>query len=291
MARGLVHTLRRSDGSTYYPWHLSQIRYGRCTRPHHVENELWFVTIPQGESYKEDGAIEDLSPEDDHTFFVSAEYARPLIIEELRRDINKWRAVAHKVNQGDWCEYFECLWKDVPVNIHQLPNGSVVKYGYCRTQPPNQPERELWFVAFRDASPRDHPSTFVVDKECVTQQFLDRMGNDHWKWMTICWCRLDEGNEIQWSQLETGTLDGGCARSHSSFAFDSPYLPFSTNDIPIRIQMYEDSVRNGFEEYQRQNQSFFNRKKKWTNLTDSERNKHEVFWRRKACEKILEMRR
>lgn len=170
-----------------------------------------------------------------------------------------------------------------------MPNGSIVKYGYCRTQAQDQPNRELWFVAFREASPPDQPGTFVVDKMCVGTTFLDRMGSDHWKWMIICWCRLDEGNEVHWEQLKTGTTDGGYVRSHT-FSLDSPYLPLSTEDIPNRIQVFEDEIAKSLEQYKKQNQGIVRRKQRWERLGVTEKEKLERSWRQQVCQHILDIR-
>jgi len=228
----------------------------------------------------------DQEPKSPHTFIVTADLAQPEMFNRLHRQVNEWEKIAHKTIVGPWCERYEATWENVPVYTHTLPNNSIVKYGYCRTQSQKQPDRELWFVAFRNANPSDTPSTFVVDKMCVEIPFLNRMGNDHKKWSMICWCRLDEGNEVSWEQLKTGTMDGGYVRSNT-FALDSPFLPLSVEDIPIRIQMFEDQIAEQFEQYEKQNQGILKRKHRWENLSTVDKEKLEQFWRKKAYQKIL----
>lgn len=286
MGKGLVHTLTDAYGGVMYPRGYSYIRYGKCTQSPYKENELWFVTVCRGDSSRKSGPMELRGPDDDHTFLVDKAFAHPTAIDERRRDVEKWRSVAHQVYVGPWCEHFECLWQDVPVYSHTLPSGSIVKYGYCSSQALDHPERELWFVSFRDALFHDTPGTFVVDSLCTDGPFLDRMGTDHWKWMTVCWCRLDEGNEVRWDNLKTGTLEGGYVRSHSQFAFDSPYLPFKVDEIIPRITLFENEVSASRRRYDDQNQGLFNRGKQWRNLPEAQKEELEILWRRRACEKI-----
>jgi hypothetical protein len=128
-------------------------------------------------------------PEDrkaDHTFIVDAEYAQPSELDRLARNIDEWTEVAHEVFVGEWCAHYECYWKDIPVYVHRLPNGTVVKYGYCRTQFGTAPDRELWYVAFRKGP------TFVVDQICAQPNYIDRIGTDTIKWQLVCWQRLPD---------------------------------------------------------------------------------------------------
>lgn len=256
---------------------LFTIRYGRCTESPYVENGLWFVTIQHW----------DEEPKSPHTFIVAEEYARPNVFERFHRRIEDWTKIAHEAIADAWCEKYERVWQDVPVHMYTLPNASQVKYGYCRTQSRNSIQRELWFVAFRDTLLGGTPGTFVVDSVCTEAPFLDRMGNDHLKWESICWCRLDEGNEVHWEGLRTGTIEGGMVRNNSGFALDSPYLPFSLTDIPHRIQYFEDDVAAQFEQYKRDNSGIFNRSRRWENLTEEERLKFQRYWRQKTCGRIL----
>ena len=289
MAIGLEHILTTDKGDPIRPWHLSVVRYGRCLRSPYVEDGLWFITVPAGQSFRVSTELQ--GPDEEHTFLVDEDRANPASISQRRRDVIEWRSVAHEVFVGPWCTYLECLWQDVSVNSHILPNGSEVKYGYCRTQSPEHPERELWFVSFRDAFLKDQPSTFVVDVMCIDPQFLDRISNDHWKWMIVCWCRLDEGNEVRWERLRTGTLDGGYVRTHTGFSLDSPYLPFQLDDIVPRINLFEDEISASCRRYDEQHKRLLGRKEQWHNLDETERNRLEVTWRQQACQKIMELNR
>lgn len=241
MATGLEYMIRAAKVSEYhfeyyYGWRYTNfVRYGHCTETPYIQNNLWFVTITRGVGKMGHGgeSIEELQPEEDHTFLVDKQYAHPSVIQEWKRDIAKWEKVAYKVFVGFWCERYECLWKDVPVYELALQSGVRVKYGYCRTQSEN-PDRELWYVSFESGS------TFVVDRVCATSDFINQMGNDILKWIIICWCHLE--HEVKWDQLETGTLEGGYVRS-SRFALDSPYVPDSTDEIEERIKNYETVVK------------------------------------------------
>lgn len=220
MAKALEYMIQAEDGSEYYRLrYVNFVRYGRCPQPPYIQNDLWFVTIVSSERE---------GPKEDLTFLIDKQYAHPSVIQEWKRDISKWGKIAHKVFKGVWCERYECLWKDVSVYEHTLPNGNVVKYGYCRTQP-KRSDRELWYVTSRD-------STFVVDSVCATPDFINRMNDDTFKWMIICWCHLQD--EVAWDKLQTGTLEGGYVRSHN-FALASPFTPDSLDDIKERLRNYE----------------------------------------------------
>ena len=192
-----------------------------------------------------------LIQKNDHTFLVDKQYAHPAKLDQWKRDINKWSEIAYKVFVGSWCAYYECLWVDVPVFKHWLPDGNVVKYGYCRTQSSRNPDRELWYVAFRSGP------TFIVDHTCAQPNFIDRMGNDMLKWKIICWCRLE--HEVVWDELVTGKESGGVVRSHSTLGLNSPYLPFSLQDVKDRVQTYEQEVQKlaGMSGRRRQEKSIY----------------------------------
>ncbi len=178
-------------------------------------------------------------------------------------------------------------WENVPVYEHTLPNGEPVKFGLCRTQSQNQPDRELWFVAFKSDLYSNHVSTFVVDKLCTEIEFLDSMGNDLMKWEIICLCRLDEGNEVSFDELATGTTEGGYVRSISGFALDSPYF-FSVASVPMRIQKYEQYLTEHIEEYKNRSREWFSDMKKWEKLSTNEQSKMIDRWRRKAAKRVRE---
>lgn len=205
------------------------ILYGKCEESPIKELGLWFVHISNylwEQSWGGDWKMP--FPMADYTFFLEEKYASPTLINEFRTDPIKWMAVAKQMVLGEWCPRYEILWKDVPVYKHKNDPG--IKYGYCRTQSSKRPERELWFISFLDRS------TFIVDKICTTEEFIDRMGWDMAKWTKICWCRLED--EVEWEKLFTGSLDGGYVRTHK-FELDSPYIPNSIEDIETRIFQYE----------------------------------------------------
>ena len=203
--------------------------YGKCLQTPYKENNLWFVYVPGWFS------IVGGKNQEGQTFLVDQKYAQQFYMDEWLYDFKKWRKIAHKIIQGDWCSHYERIWNDVPVFEHRLSSGDFVKYGYCRTQPRNSPDRELWFVAFQ------HGYTFVVDHVCATPDFIERMGTDELKWQIICWGKLD--HEVEWEKLKTGNTEGGYVRSAPSFALDSPYLPFTLDDVEKRITNYEQEVR------------------------------------------------
>ena len=203
--------------------------YGKCEESPIKELGLWFVHISNflwEQSWGGDWKMP--FPMADYTFLVEEKYASISLINEFRTDPVKWMAVAKQMVLGEWCPRYELLWKDVPVYIHKKDPG--IKYGYCRTQSSKSPKRELWYISFRDRS------TFVVDKVCIAEEFIDRMGWDMAKWTKICWCRLE--GEVEWEKLVTGSLDGGYVRTHK-FELDSPYIPNSIEDIETRIFQYE----------------------------------------------------
>jgi hypothetical protein len=205
------------------------ILYGKCEESPFKELRLWFVHISNDlweQSWNGDWKMP--FPMADYTFLVEEKYASKSLINELRTDPIKWKSVAKQMLLGDWCPRYELLWKDVPVYIHK--NDSGIKYGYCRTQSSKSPERELWYVSFRDHS------TFIVDKVCIAEDFIDRMGWDMAKWTKICWCRLED--EVEWEKLGTGSLEGGYVRTHK-FVLDSPYIPDLIEEIEECISQYE----------------------------------------------------
>ena len=197
------------------------LEYGQCRDSPYKENGLWFVVI------------RGMPSSEDHTFLVSEQFARARVFHEWGPDKNKWRDAGHKALVGAWCSRYQKLWRNVPVLEHTLSDGTRVKYGYCRRQPRN-PERHLWFVAM------DHSyhSCFVVDHCFATPAGIDRMGQDRLKWWLVCWHDLDE-RDVQWDKLQTGTLDGGLVRNHSSFPLNFPALPFTLEEAERRVSQYE----------------------------------------------------
>ncbi|NSW53440.1 MAG: hypothetical protein HPY85_13125 [Anaerolineae bacterium] len=167
-------------------------------------------------------------PYEDHTFLVEQSFAKPLYMNQFRADVSKWSTIAEKVFIGTWCARYEMLWKDVPVYVYK--SDPTIKIGYCRTQSDRHPDRELWLISLKSGT------TFVVDKVCITDEFLRRMGRDTNKWMSICWCHLQ--HEVVWEELQTGTLDGGYVRD-ADCSLDSPFIPSSISDIEERVTKYE----------------------------------------------------
>ena len=204
------------------------IRYGRCEEFPNTEDNLWFITLDRyyWEKIMEDDWNKSF-PFDHHTFLLEEKYISPYYINQFRTDASKWSEVAKKVFVGQWCVRYEILWKDVPVYCQSDLN---IKYGYCHTQSLKFPDRELWYIALTNGS------TFVVDKLCIEDEFMKRMGSDIKKWMSICWCHLR--HEVNWDDLKTGTLDGGYVRDRE-FALDSPFIPKSVEDIETTISNYE----------------------------------------------------
>jgi hypothetical protein len=282
VARPLEHILDYTGYS--YPKPLKTVYYGQCTRSPYTQNSLWFVTIHRGCHWQKLGPPDYLNPEDDHTFLVDKQYAHPTIMDQWKRDINKWNEVAHKVFVGSWCAHYECLWIDVPVFKHQLLDGNVVKYGYCRTQSSRNPDRELWYVAFRSGP------TFVVDHTCAQPNFIDHMGSDMLKWEIICWCRLED--EVVWDELVTGKEGGGYVRTHT-FALDSPYLPFSLQDVEVRVQTYEQEVQKLIERYKLDGKRPFLSKTSrpdWNQMGQDARYRFIRRWERETGQSIIPIR-
>lgn len=286
MGAGLEHEITSEYGRPFLPTFLGIIRYGKCLHSPYVENDLWFVTVPQGVgSYNTSATSEMIEPDEPHTFLVDKEYANPIVINERRRDVAKWRAVAHKIFVGRWCEHLECLWQDVPVYTHELPNGNVVKYGYCSTQLHNNPNRELYFVSFKYAPYNQHAGTYVVDKFCTEPAFLNRMGDDQMKWELICLGKLTE--EVQYDKLQTGTLDGGYVRSHH-FALDSPYPPPTAVEAQRRIPRYEQALASERSEHERRTRGLFSREKRWEDLSPEKQAWLMAGWTRRSLLVSLE---
>lgn len=169
------------------------IKYGKCLKSPYVENGLWFVTIPFGLTsaaiYPTLYDKEATEPKEDTTFFVTEQYATPAVINDFRRDVEKWGKVAHKIIVGEWSSTLEQSWSDIPIYTHTLPNNVIVKYGYCRV------EDDLWFVSYPG-------NTFIVDEVCARPEFINYMGTDSQKWVSVCWCYLM--HEVNWNDLKTG---------------------------------------------------------------------------------------
>jgi hypothetical protein len=208
------------------------VYYGKCEESPNIEDNLWFVSLDKYFWEKiMDMGWDKPFPFEDHTFLVEEKYIAPFYMNQFRTDVLKWSEVAKKIFVGQWCVRYEILWKDVPVYQQSELN---IKYGYCHGQSSKYPDRELWYVALANGS------TFVVDKNCTTDEFMKRMGNDIQKWMSICWCHLRD--EVEWSKLKTGTLDGGFVRDRE-FGLDSPFIPKTIDDIEVTIANYEKTKK------------------------------------------------
>ena len=202
---------------------------GNRTESPYAENNLWFVTIFHHSNFDKNSKLID-----ETTFLVPEKYANPTILDDWKREYDRWEKVAQKIFTGSWCPKFEMLWKDVPVYSHTFESGTTVKYGYSRTQSMD-PARNLWFAAFKNSA------AFIVDQVVTSPEFLDRMGEDLTKWMLICYCRLDDNSEYKWDEIQTGTLEPWGLRS-STFQLDSPFSPESEDETIQKITAYEEIV-------------------------------------------------
>ena len=195
MAKELLHTIDEKlfQSGWVSSERIRTIRYGKCLTSPYVENKLWFVTIPFGLTdiaiYPSRDDKEATEPKEETTFFVAEQYATPVVINDLKRDVEKWEKIAQKTMVGEWCPSLEQLWRDVPIYAYTLLNNVIVKYGYCRT------EGDLWFVSYPG-------NTFIVDEVCAKPELINYIGTDTRKWTSICWCYLT--HEVNWDDLKTG---------------------------------------------------------------------------------------
>jgi hypothetical protein len=175
MAVPLTHILPGGDPQRG----LSVITYGKCLKSPYRENGLWCVHVPR---------ITDRST----TFLVSETYARPHIMDQYGTDLNKWKEIAAKVIPGaEWNFAEECLWHESPFSVHKLPDNTLIRYGLCRFQSGEHPDRRLYYIILNwtDEAPPNwcHFEMFVVDEICTTPAFLEKMGNHPAQWQRICW--------------------------------------------------------------------------------------------------------
>lgn len=201
MALELLHIMNENlfKSSGFETERIRTIRYGKCLKSPYVENSLWFVTIPIGLpsiNMVKSSPKEAVEPRSETTFLVVEQYARPHVIDEFKRDLDKWQEIAHKTLVGDWCSTLEQLWQDVPIYTHTLPNLRIIKYGYCRSQD------GLWLVSFKDENLNADDHTFIVDEVCVQSEFINYLGIDWKKWSSVSWCHLM--HEVKWDELKTG---------------------------------------------------------------------------------------
>ena len=199
MALELIHIMDENlfESSGFETDRIRTIRYGKCLKSPYVESSLWFVTIPIGLpniNIVEFSPKEAVEPRIETTFLVAEQYARPYVMDKFKRNLDEWQEIAHQTLIGDWCSPLEQLWKDVPIYIHHLLNGQIVKYGYCRSQD------SLWLVSFKDELLYDH--TFIVDEVCAKPELINYLGTDFKKWSSISWSHL--GDEVKWDELKTG---------------------------------------------------------------------------------------
>ena len=167
----------------YYKTRNSEFVYGKCLKPPFSHKNLWFVHVPAG--------INGQNPS--VTYIVPEEYANPSLIDNYYKDAEKWENIAkYSITGSDWNPVEECLWRDMPYQTHILPNGTPVRYGLSRPQPKN-PDRELWYVTIGASENEkidwreNKYESFVVDKICTSEKFLDLMGTDLEKWSQIAW--------------------------------------------------------------------------------------------------------
>lgn len=165
----------------YHKTRVSEFIYGKCTKPPFSHKHLWFVHVPSGTNTAAT------------TYIVPEEYANPSVIDDFYKDANKWEKIAkYSITGSNWNPVEECLWRDMPYWTHILPDGTPVRYGLSWSQP-KKPNRELWYVTI--GLPENEEvkwsenkyESFVVDKICTSEKFLDLMGTDLEKWSQIAW--------------------------------------------------------------------------------------------------------
>ncbi len=239
MATALMHELVYPGYGI--PTYQKRIEYGKCSESPNVENHLWFVTIPKGSGWKEgDRTLEDLSslaridpmtsrvyietrePEEKHTFLVAEQYARPTVFDDWKRDIAKWKEVAHKVFEGNWCVRFEILYKDLPVSEYIFRDGSRIKYAYSKTRE----GIDLYYVAFQNSD------LYVVPHEFINPDFFERMGTDKFKWNLVKW-GFQFASYGLYDEIAAGNLSPGMVNN----------VEWSTpTDVYRVVDLYEDIV-------------------------------------------------
>ena len=194
-----------------YIQYKTLIDYGKCQVSPHSDLGLWFVNIKT-------------STRDEHTYLVKETYAHPSYMDKFGTELENWKKIAYKEFVGSWCIYYECLWKDIPIFEYTLSDGTTAKYGYSRMQLDENhylhekyPNRELWFVVIKNQDINRHES-FIVDREAVEIDFIEKMGSDPERWKMICWSWVAPPQTAK----EMATR---------KFELDSPYKPQKISDI------------------------------------------------------------
>jgi hypothetical protein len=245
MAKALIYIIdeneKRYRSGWFSNYRIRKIIYGKCSTPAYAESGLWFVTIPKGCSeseINEHSPKEAIFPRDEATFLVSEQFARQIILGDFGRDVEKWQQVAQKIIVGEWCPKLELLWKDVPIYEHKVPNGEIIKYGYCCT-PESNPDRDLWFVAWRAKETDDFPTSnntiiLVVDEVCTKPDFLNHLGTNTEKWVDICWTAVNDLNP--WHDYKTGFS----MKFVENYRLERANGPSGTLSIDKKLRIYQD---------------------------------------------------
>jgi hypothetical protein len=172
----LYITKNRAGPLQYETEHGIRFIFGKCQKPPFAEHNLWFVNIPSGR---------------EHTYIVDKQFANKQYIKEFGTNLASWESVANKSFTGAWNLVEECLWEHSPFYVYQLTDGTPIRYGYTLGQSKQFPDRELWYVVLgvgeKDPTSGDFENVFIVDKECTSPEFMEKMGSDPERWRLICW--------------------------------------------------------------------------------------------------------
>lgn len=177
MAKAKQYVLEGGDLETGH----RVLTYGKCEKSPYIESGLWFVHVPRVTAQST-------------TFLVEEKYVTPNVMNEFDVNLEKWGAVAHKIIPGsDWNSKEECLWRDMPFYTYKLHNETSIRYGLSRSQSTKYPDRELWYIVIglggqKSVNWRENKyRAFVVDKICITPEFMEKMGSDPKRWQLIAW--------------------------------------------------------------------------------------------------------
>ena len=235
MIKPHVFTLTWIPGDQIYAdKHCANIFYGPCMRSHHMQQGLWYVTITLREITPENKSDTFSQHNVTHTFLLKEKYISRNYFEKTRRDLNKWRKVSCKEFIGPWCVECECLWADVPIFEHTLNDGKVLKYGLCRTQSKDHPDRELWFVSMKSQFYGER--TFVVDKFFAQPNIMEIFGAkwlNHWE--DICWREFSH-KDVDYMMLGTPG-DRSYVRFAECFAVQMPRSLKNVDDAEAFIRI------------------------------------------------------
>lgn len=161
------HVLSRSNRNR------GLILYGKVPPLVGGNQELAYVTV---QSF--------LGPAPEVTFIVDPRYATPDFFEE-HRSIDSWKDVAILTYLDGWNPRDNCPWQKTPEQTHRFKDGTVYSFGYCRTQHPDFPKHELWYIK------RVPGDLLIVDKLCTRPKFMEKMGPDwDYSWNLISWAHI-----------------------------------------------------------------------------------------------------